>query len=227
MKITRLVGVALGITAAVGFGFMAAGAGMPQAQAAPVANVCPNTAFLSNGGDCDTEFVLNSNGTLTTLSNSMVPYENSDDQLIGVINNDPSINITGLTLTGPSGLFGFDGDGICTYAPGNGFGNTPATPAGILSYCSGSQIGGTDPQDYQGPDNTFSNINANQSSGQANFNTPILNGQSTFFSLELSPSAAGSIGVGLNPTPEPGTLALLGPMALALLPMLRRRRFRK
>lgn len=227
MKIGRLVSVALGITAALAFGFMAAGAGMPRAEAAPapVAGVCPNTTFLSNGGECDTEFVLDATGTLFDLSNSTTPYEGSDDQLVGVINEDPSFVIGGITVTGPSGLFGFDGDGICTYGTGNAFGNTPATPAGLLSYCTTSQLDGVDPGDYQGPTTTFSGINGAESAGTANFSTPLTVGENTFFSLELSPTAGGGIGgsVTPSPTPEPGTLALLGPMGLALLPMLRRR----
>jgi len=234
MKIGRTLGVVLGITAALGFGFMAAGIGMPQAEAAPVTGVCPNTTFLSNSGACDIEFVLSSTGTLTTLVNSTTPYEGSDDQLVGVINNDPSVNITGLALTGPSGLFGFDGDGICTYGVGNAFGNTPATPSSLLSYCSASQLAGTDGtngNDYQGPDNSnvngFSGFTSSGTTGQANFTTPLLNGQTTFFSLELAPSSAitGSINPP-PPTPEPGTLALFGTVGLGMLPILRNK-FRK
>ena len=186
-------------------------------------------------GQCDTEFVLNANGTLSTLSNSTIPYDGADDQLVGVINNDTKLIIGGITLSGPSGLFGFDGDGICTYGPGNPFGNAVATPAGSLGYCTPGQIDGDEStvvgNDYQGSDNSspnsFNPINAGLDTGTVTFTNPLANGQSTFFSLELSPAAGGLGGGVIAPTPEPGTLLLLGPMGLALLPMLRRRRVQK
>jgi len=68
---------------------------------------------------------------LITLANSPNPYDGADDQLIGVIKNDPNFNIGGINLTRPSDLFGFDGDGICTHGPLNPFGNTVATPSGF------------------------------------------------------------------------------------------------
>jgi len=233
MKIGRFFGMALGITAALGFGVLATG-GIQQAEA-QVSNVCPNTLALSNSGQCDTEFVLNANGTLSTLANSTLPYDGADDQLVGVINNDPNFVIGGITLTGPSDLFGFDGDGICTYGPLNPFGNAVATPSGSLGYCTQDQSNGDEStvvgNDYQGPDNSspngFNTIDAGLDTGTVTFTNPLTNGQTTFFSLELSPAAGGLGGGVIAPTPEPGTLLLLGPMGLALLPMLRRRRVQK
>jgi len=234
MKIGRTFGVVLGITAALGFGFMAAGVGMPQADASPspVAGVCPNTTgLLVNSGQCNIELILDSTGTLNTLVNSTSAYDGSEDQVVGVINEDPGVNISSLSLTGP-GIFGLDGDGICTF-------QSAATPSGILGYCSPSQVGGTDPSDYQGPDNTFTVSNAN--TGTVNFTTPIMDvsgtgvagtpNNSTFFSLEGPPSTTGfgSASVGTTPisaTPEPSSLALLGTVGLGMLPILRSRKFR-
>jgi len=242
MKIGRFIGTCLGITAA--FGLCFAAVGMPPAQATPAAvnSICPVTSNMpGNTGDCNIEFILNSTGTLNMLVTDMSqPFDGSDDMLVGVVNQDPNVNITGIHLSGPglpsNPLFGFDSDGICTYAPGNPFGNPSATPAGILSYCTTQMIDGVDTPgvysyDDMGPDmnpnnpNTWANISANESTGNVNFTTPLLNGESTFFSLETAPSSSGLIG-SINPptaTPEPGTLALLG---LGLFPVLRSR-FRK
>jgi len=234
MKIGRCFGVVLGITAALGFGVMATGVGMPQADAAPspVAGVCPNTFNLANSGQCNIELILDSSGTLNTVVNSVSPYDGSEDQLVGVINEDPSVNISSIGLTG-SDIFGLDGDGICTY-------QSVATPSGILGYCTSSQVAGTDPSDYQGPDNTFAVTNAD--AGTVNFTSAITDASgtgiagtpnnSTFFSLEEAPSQTGfgSTSVGttpINATPEPGSLALLGTVGLGMLPMLRKRTLRK
>ena len=61
-------------------------------------------------------------------------------------------------------------------------------------YCDASQLAGSagpngaDPNgsDYEGPDNTFSNISADETSGDVNFTNGVNPGQSTYFSLEES-----------------------------------------
>ena len=62
------------------------------------------------------------------------------------------------------------------------------------SYCTPSQLEGSaaptgfDPNgsDYEGPNNTFSNISPDETTGVVNFTSPLLPGQSTYFSLEES-----------------------------------------
>jgi len=210
LTIGRLVGACLGITAALGFGVTAAG--LPQEQAAlpPVGSVCPNASYLSDGEQCTIEFILDATGRLNMLGNSMSPYEGSDDILIGVINEDPNFSITDAALSGPAlpnaPLLGFDSDGICTFAPGNPFGDTAATPSGILSYCDGSQIDGLDPYDDMGPDQSgplgVSNISAHEGSGQANFTTPLVPGDSTFFDLETASTSGEGITGTMNPSSQ-------------------------
>src|SRR5580692_9608013 len=105
--------------------------------------ICPAgngaTPFVHNPDNaatgCNTLITIAANGTVTVTIPDTTPYDGSDDTLIGVLNNSPSA-VGSLALTG-SGIFGFDGDGICTF-----------TFVGS-SYCTSSQTSGTDPGDYQ------------------------------------------------------------------------------
>jgi len=146
---------------------------------------------------CNAVITIAANGSATTVVKDTTPYENSEDVLIGVVNNAATVlgtmNITGAT---GSGIFGFDGDGICTF-----------TFVGS-TYCTASQISGTDPGDYQGPTSTFTNIASSGDSGTANFNPPIpANGGTTYFSLEGIPTA--SLTITTTSTPAPPALLLL------------------
>jgi hypothetical protein len=150
-------------------------------------------------------------GTVVSASTAVVdpsPYDGVEDTLVGVLNNS-SIAITSLTLTG-SLIFELDGDGICTFTfPGSG-------------YCSASQIGGTDPQDYYGPTSTFTITDLN--SGVVHFTTPIAGGGgSTYFSLEEPPTANLQVIVGGAPEPETITM-MLGGFAVLALGLRRQRR---
>jgi hypothetical protein len=148
---------------------------------------------------CNTVITISSSGSLSVAVPDSNPYDGAEDTLVGVVNNS-SNTITQLTLSG-SDIFGFDADGICTYAfAGN-------------SYCSTSARNGTDPQDYQGPTSTFTITNSD--SGAVNFNPGIGPGISTYFSLEEPPTASltgsvtGSTPGGPVTTPEPATVALM------------------
>lgn len=146
------------------------------------------------------------NGTASVSIPDSSPYDGSEDTLIGVKNNSAS-TVASLSLTG-SDIFGFDGDGICTF-----------TFVGS-SYCTTAQKAGTDPQDYQGPTSTFTVTNAN--TGSVNFSPAIAaNGGTSYFSLEGVPTV--SLAVTVTPgsgstsaTPLPGSLVLLG-LGLACL----------
>jgi hypothetical protein len=167
------------------------------ASLAAASSICPSTA--STNTDCGFVFTIGPGGSISGspvyVSPGVIgaPYDGSDDALIGVINHSGAIYTGSFNITGSGnggGLFAFDGDGICTFV---------AAP-----YCA------TAPTGYEGPLTTFSNINANGTSGTVNI-AGLGIGATTFFSLEGSPAS-------ITPTigPEPGTTVLLGAGLLLL-----------
>ena len=152
----------------------------------------PVNQFHPGGGPVAALFVLNADSTFSVYTDAKAgPYDNADDTQVAVLNKS-STALNSLILTGPSGLFGFDGDGISssTYkAPGNG----------------------TDKTGYGGALAYFTGYTSTSKSGQVNFVGGLAAGTSTFFSLELAP------GGNITPTavPEPSTMisAFVGALA--------------
>src|SRR5579863_7115605 len=62
---------------------------------------------------CNAVITIAANGSISTVVVDSNPYENSEDAIIGVKNNSATA-VGSLNLTG-SGVFGFEGDGICTF----------------------------------------------------------------------------------------------------------------
>ncbi|HEY1510564.1 MAG TPA: hypothetical protein VGF93_16260 [Solirubrobacteraceae bacterium] len=140
------------------------------------------------------------------------PYEGDEDALIGVQNNSSgpisSIPVSIPTTGKDIDLFGFDQDGLCD--PGappvpSGCVAVPGAPACGPEYggCAfprpaGEPAGWIEPgaltnstqNGYEGPTDWYSNVSAGQSSGVVNFSPAIPPGGSTYFSLELAPTAA-------------------------------------
>lgn len=173
---------------------------------ATAGTICPGAGgtgpaaanYPDNGGTgCNTVITISASNALSVAITDPTPYDGSEDTLVGVKNNSSNA-ITQLTLSG-SDIFGFDNDGICTF----GFAGN--------SYCSASAMGGTDPQDYQGPTSTFTITNSDN--GAVNFSPGIAAGGTAYFSLENPPSASLSGSVtgtgGGTTTPEPATVALM------------------
>lgn len=181
------------------------------AAAASAGTLCPAGNFTyvpdSTGTGCNVVITINPGGSLTVSIKDNTPYDGAgsgEDALIGVVNSSGA-TVPSLTLTG-SGIFGFDGDGICTFVfTGNG-------------YCTTAQVNGTDPLDYAGPTTTFPGWTINTSnSGIVAFTGGLANGATTYFSLEGIPSVTGLTGsvTGTGSTSVP----TLGDAGLLLLAM--------
>ena len=189
----RRIGTATAVVALMAAGTVTALAALPQeasGASTPAPQVttgtptapfteCPAVAYDTS---CGILIDITDSGVQILQDPSQGPYDNDDDTLVGVL-NDSSTPIGSLPLAGTQDIFGFDGDGLCTWAA-NGI--SPAAHDGFVGdqYCTPAQLAGTNPQDYQGPDNTFSGIGPNNTSGTVDFDTPLAPGQSTYFSLE-------------------------------------------
>jgi hypothetical protein len=190
--------------------------GFPGTSTTAPFNECPQIGYaascgilivISNNGEQILQDPHNAaSGVVNPNPGTQQPYEPSGDTLVGIV-NESSKPIYGLRLSGAAtgtDLFGFDGDGICTYATGgsntNGSGSGSPVggpgepPAGYTgdSYCNASQLAGSaaaggadlNGSDYQGPDNTYSQISPDTTSGVVNFTNGVNPGSSTYFSLE-------------------------------------------
>jgi hypothetical protein len=192
--------------------------GFPGTATTAPFNECPQIGWdascgilivISNHGEQVLQDPNNAeSGVANPSPGNQVPYDQGDDTLVGIV-NESSKPVYAIQLSGEStstDLFGFDGDGICTYGLGGSDTNNAASggtgavplpgPGGYTgdSYCTPSQLAGgagptgADPNgsDYEGPNNTFSNISADTDSGDVNFTNGVNPGQSTYFSLEES-----------------------------------------
>ena len=150
------------------------------------ANICPAVGADTN---CETLITLNANSTVTiALNQNNGPYDSIEDTLLGVVNNSGGV-VNTITMSG-NGIFGFDGDGLCTYIT-----CTWAHPTG---YEGQTSTGGT---------MTFTITNANL--GTLNFANGLANGATAFFSLEENISGANFQVTGVNTVPEPASWALM------------------
>ena len=164
-----------------------------KAEPALADGICPAVEF---GTGCGLVITFGPNGGITTATGSSPgPYDNSDDTLIGVVNNSGH-TITSFTLSSGTDIFGFDGDGIDVE-------NGAITPV----------VGNPDTTGYGGPDAYYTNITGSYytepETGTVNFaNGGIPTGGSDYFSLEEPITLENAPTV--TAAPEPASLALLG-----------------
>jgi hypothetical protein len=182
---------AVAVTALIVGGILAAapdGTADAASPAAPPFTQCP--AIGASSG-CEILLVVNPDNTISVQGDPSVgTYDGSDDTLVGIVNNSSSA-IPAITVSGPgSGLAGFDGDGICTYAAG---GISSGGGAGFSgdSYCDAQQLAGTSPQDYSGPGNSFTLDPSSKDDVEVDFpGNGLVGGASSYFSLEGALTAA-------------------------------------
>ena len=178
--------------------------------ATPAFTECPQV-----GEDTGCQFLIVASNSGTTINNdaSQGPYEGQEDSLIGVVNNS-SDPISSIPLSAPgSGLFSFDGDGICDAfteisasapfpigceqigsAAGTPCDPTLGSPPGCAyppapgeTTADPDALSGTSQNGYEGPTTYFTSVSTDLSSGVVNFSPALQPGQSTYFTLEEPP----------------------------------------
>jgi RHS repeat-associated protein len=144
----------------------------------PPFNECPPVGADTS---CGILIVLTDNGAQVLSDLTQGPYDSIEDTLTGVLNQS-SGTVNSIALSSNTDLFGFDGDGLCTYS------------------VSGCPFGSTG---YEGPNTSFSNINGSQTGGMVNFTNGLAPNATAYFSLEESLSGAMVTSGGPTP-PEQG-----------------------
>ena len=139
-----------------------AGAASAAAPAPPFTQCPPVGADTS----CALLIHIDSSGGVGVFGDpSQGPYDSVEDTMVGV-QNDSGTSIASIPLSSTTGkaLFGFDGDGLCTFLA------DPGCPFGATG--------------YEGPGVSFTNISADFTAGTVNFSPPIAPGAHAYFSLE-------------------------------------------
>lgn len=128
---------------------------------APPYNECPPVGLDTS---CGLLIQATDSGYTVLQDPSQGPFDGSEDTLIGVLNSSNS-TINSIAVSADTDLFGFDGDGLCSQSPAP----------------SGCPFG---PTGYEGPNTSFSGINAGATGGMVDFTGGLAPGATAYFSLE-------------------------------------------
>ena len=155
----------LGLTVCLAMLIALVGAGAARASTpTPPFTQCPPV-----GGDtsCGLLIDIQPNGTSVVLTDpSQHPYDGSEDTLVGVV-NESSSTVASISVSSSVAVFGFDGDGLCTF---------------VAPHCSFDSTG------YAGPGVSFSVTNP--LSGVVQFSPALAPNATAYFSLEGALTAA-------------------------------------
>jgi hypothetical protein len=149
--------------------FVPASAGSRPAAVSPKVVPPPQAPFTecpAVGADtsCGVLIQVSDSGASVFSDPSQGPYDGVDDTLSGVVNAS-SKSVRSIALSSDTDLFGFDGDGLCTFS----FAQSAGCPYG--------------PTGYEGPNTSFSGITPDESGGVVNFPTPLAPGATAYFTL--------------------------------------------
>jgi len=152
------------------------------ASGATPSPLCPAINGVSGGVQgCAYVVTVGAGGTVS-VTGSPGPFDGQEDTAYGVVNNSGG-TLLSVALSGPD-VFGFDGDGLCTYAPAD---------------CSTSDASNSG---YGGPGTSFTVTDAN--TGSVSFPPGgLAAGSGTYFSLE-GPGAAATGATVVTATPISG-----------------------
>jgi lysophospholipase L1-like esterase len=136
------------------------------------APTAPFRACPAIGADqsCGVLIYITNSGTQVLSDPSQGPYDSGDDTLVGVLNAS-SQSLSSLSLSSNSGIFGFDGDGLCSYSGWDASTKCPFGPTG-----------------YEGLGTAFGATNGN--SGPVVFSNSLPPGGVAYFGLESALSQA-------------------------------------
>jgi lysophospholipase L1-like esterase len=136
-------------------------AAVPATTPSPPFRECP---AIGADTSCGILIYVTNSGATVLSDPSQGPYDGGDDTLVGVLNASGKA-ITSLSLSSSADIFGFDGDGICTYSGWPAQSGCPYGPTG-----------------YEGPGTQLDGNGSN--TGSVVFNDTLAPGASAYFGLE-------------------------------------------
>lgn len=206
-KVKQVFVVFLASALAAGVAMLVAAAASSGAGATPM---CPS---VGSGSGCAYVITVNPNGSVSIAAGADPASIDGngrgegDDVMVGVVNDSNAI-ASSIALSGTNDVFGFDGDGICTYTftspVSSNYCETNGPNDGPSYTTTRGKTTGINPYDYEGPDNTFTNITTTRGTagaGTINFTNPLLPQGTTFLCLETAPTketATASLKTGLK-----------------------------